>query len=79
MVLVFEGLATLGAFELAVAGRLVEQLVLPDRQKERRRRKKKVSENKTDITKRKKKMNSLDKHSRKGKGRIGRGGAEFTK
>lgn len=28
MVLVFEGLATLGAFELAVAGRLVEQLVL---------------------------------------------------
>lgn len=28
MVLVFEGLAALGAFELAVAGRLVEQLVL---------------------------------------------------
>lgn len=28
MVFVFEGLATLGAFELAVAGRLVEQLVL---------------------------------------------------
>lgn len=28
VVLVFEGLAALGAFELAVAGRLVEQLVL---------------------------------------------------
>lgn len=39
MVLVFEGLATLRAFELAVAGRLVKQLVLPDRQKQRRRRK----------------------------------------
>lgn len=37
MVLVFEGLATLGAFELAVAGRLVEQLVLREggREKER--------------------------------------------
>jgi len=28
VVLVLEGLAALGAFELAVAGRLVEQLVL---------------------------------------------------
>lgn len=34
MVLVFEGLATLGAFELAVAGRLVEQLVLWERKRE---------------------------------------------
>lgn len=37
MVLVFEGLATLGAFELAVAGRLVEQLVLRERERERGR------------------------------------------
>lgn len=42
MVLVFEGLATLGAFELAVAGRLVEQLVLREkkgRERERFRKK----------------------------------------
>lgn len=37
MVLVFEGLATLGAFELAVAGRLVEQLVLRETKRERER------------------------------------------
>lgn len=37
MVLVFEGFATLGAFELAVAGRLVEQLVLRERERERGR------------------------------------------
>lgn len=39
MVLVFEGLAALGAFELAVAGRLVEQLVLRERKKKREREK----------------------------------------
>lgn len=32
MVLVFKGLSTLGAFELAVAGCLVEQLVLRERE-----------------------------------------------
>lgn len=37
MVLVFEGLATLGAFELAVAGRLVEQLVLREKKRKRKR------------------------------------------
>lgn len=35
MVLVFEGLATLGAFELAVSGRLVEQLVLWEKKRKR--------------------------------------------
>lgn len=39
MVFVFEGLATLCAFELAVAGCLVKQLVLPDRQNKRLRKK----------------------------------------
>lgn len=37
MVLVLEGLAALGAFELAVAGRLVEQLVLREKQRDVRR------------------------------------------
>lgn len=36
MVLVLEGLATLCAFELAVAGRLVEQLVLREKKRKRR-------------------------------------------
>lgn len=34
VVLVLEGLSTLGALELAVAGRLVEQLVLRERERE---------------------------------------------
>lgn len=36
MVLIFEGLATLGAFEFAVAGCLVEQLVLCERERDSR-------------------------------------------
>lgn len=36
MVLVLEGLAALCAFELAVAGRLVEQLVLQEKRRKRR-------------------------------------------
>lgn len=51
MVLVFEGLATLGAFELAVAGRLVEQLVLRETKKGREKERGGVE-----------KKNPLDKH-----------------
>lgn len=36
MVLVLEGLAALCAFELAVAGRLVEQLVLQEKRRKNR-------------------------------------------
>lgn len=62
MVLVFEGLATLRAFELAVAGRLVEQLVLPDRQGRGRERVRKNAHTPQ------KRENPLDRHGRRGWG-----------